>query len=158
MTEASGPAMGQPAGPTAATAGLGSRFAARLLDGLIIGLPLTILFAIIGMGTGGLGLENWLGGAIFTLLWLGYYAYFESTTGATLGKKLVNIRVVAANGTSPSMEAAVKRNAWMLLGLLPFVGWLLQLIAVIVIAVTISSNEYNRGKHDEIADTGVMAS
>lgn len=150
--------MGQPAGQTAATAGLGSRFAARLLDVLIVGIPAAIVFAILGLGMGGFGFDGWLGGAIFSLLWYGYYVYFESTTGATLGKKLVNIRVVAANGAAPSTEAAAKRNVWMLLGIVPILGGIAQLVAVIVIAVTISSNEYNRGKHDEFADTGVMAS
>lgn len=154
-----GPApMGQPAGPQTATAGLGARFGARLLDALLIGIPVSILFAISGMGgLGTFGMRGWISGAIFSILWFGYYVYFESTTGATLGKKLLNIRVVAADGNPPSTEAAAKRNIWMLFGLVPILGDLASLVAVIVIAVTISSNQYNRGKHDEFADTGVMA-
>jgi uncharacterized RDD family membrane protein YckC len=159
MTEASGPAMGQPAGAAASTASLGARFGARLLDVVILLIPLLIVFFVLALFMTALGFDSWLMGAIFSLLWFGYYVYFESTTGATLGKKILRLRVVAADGTPPSTEAAAKRNAWMLLGLIPtFVGDLLSIIAVIVIAVTISSNEYNRGKHDEIAGTGVMAS
>lgn len=157
MTEAPGPPMGQPAGAPASTATLGLRFAARLLDAVIVGIPAAIIFALFGLGTGGFGLDNWLSGAIYSLLWFGYYVYFESTTGATLGKKLVNIRVVAADGNPPSTEAAAKRNVWMLFGLVPILGGIAQFVAVIIIAVTISSNEFNRGKHDEYAGTGVMA-
>lgn len=45
----------------------------------------------------------------------------------------------------------------MLFGLAPVIGGLALLITVIVIAITISSNQYHRGKHDEIAGTAVMA-
>lgn len=106
---------------------------------------------------GGFGLQGWIGNALFSLAWFGYYVYFESSTGATLGKKLLNIRVVAADGTPPSMEAAAKRNIWMLFGLVPIIGGIAGFIAVIVIAVTINSQPANRGKHDEFADTAVMS-
>ena len=160
MTEGTGPApTGPPTGVPASTASLGARFGARLLDGVIIGLPLTLLFMAFGLrGMGTFGLDGWITSAIFSILWFGYYFYFESTTGATLGKKLLNLRVVTADGNTPSTEAAAKRNVWMLFGLVPILGDLAQFVAVIVIAVTISSNEHNRGKHDEFAGTGVMTS
>jgi uncharacterized RDD family membrane protein YckC len=139
------------------TAGLGGRFGARLLDGLIVGIPASLLLGLAGIGVGGgLALDGWLFGAITSLLWFGYYVYFESTSGATLGKKLLNLRVVSADGSPPSTEAAAKRNVWMLFGLVPILGGIAQLVAVIVIAVTISSGAHNRGKHDEFAGTGVL--
>jgi uncharacterized RDD family membrane protein YckC len=100
--------------------------------------------------------DSWLTSAIISLLWFGYFVWFESNSGATVGKKLLNLRVVVADGSHPSMEAAAKRNVWMLFGLIPFVGGLLSLIAVIVIIVTISSNPDSRGKHDTFAGTAVM--
>jgi uncharacterized RDD family membrane protein YckC len=151
-----------PAGSGAATgtAGLGARFGARVLDALIVFIPASILLGLVGVGVGGgmggFGLDGWLFNAITSLLWFGYYVYFESTSGATLGKKLLNLRVVSADGSPPSTEAAAKRNIWMLFGIVPFIGGLAQFIAVIVIAVTISSGEANRGKHDEFAGTGVL--
>jgi uncharacterized RDD family membrane protein YckC len=148
----------QPAGGApASTAGLGVRFGARLLDGLIVGIPVSILLTIFGLGgMGTFGTGGWVGSAILSLLAFGYYVYFESTTGATLGKKLLKIRVVASDGSSPTAEAAAKRNIWMLFGLVPYLGDLASIIAVIVIAVTINSNQFNRGKHDEFAGTGVI--
>jgi uncharacterized RDD family membrane protein YckC len=160
VSDAPGPPPAAPPPPDAAavtgTAGLGARFGARILDGLIVFIPASILLGLAGLGMGGLALDSWLFNAITSLLWFGYYVYFESTSGATLGKKLLNIKVVAADGTPPSTEAAAKRNIWMLFGLVPIIGGIAQLVAVIVIAVTISSNEANRGKHDEFAGTGVL--
>jgi uncharacterized RDD family membrane protein YckC len=143
-------------GMPASTAGLGVRIGARILDALLVGLPAAILLGILGLGGMGFGGDTWLGSAIISLLWFGYFVWFESNNGATVGKKLLNLRVVVADGSHPSMEAAAKRNVWMLFGLIPFVGGLLSLIAVIVIIVTISSNPDSRGKHDEFAGTAVM--
>jgi uncharacterized RDD family membrane protein YckC len=140
----------------AATAGLGVRIGARILDVLLVAIPAGILLSILGLGGLGFGGDTWLGSAIISLLWFGYFVWFESNSGATVGKKLLNLRVVVADGSHPSMEAAAKRNVWMLFGLIPFVGGLISLIAVIVIIVTISSNPDSRGKHDEFAGTAVM--
>jgi uncharacterized RDD family membrane protein YckC len=149
----SGPGAGVPA----STAGLGVRIGARLLDALLVGLPAAIVLGLLGFGAGmGMGGDTWLGSAIISFLWFGYFVWFESNSGATVGKKLLNLRVVVADGSNPSLEAAAKRNVWMLFGLIPLVGGLLSLIAVIVIIITISTNEASRGKHDEFAGTAVM--
>lgn len=141
------------------TAGLGRRFLARLLDALIVGLPVSIILAILGLPaqTFGLGgVEGWITGAVTALLWWGYYVLLEANGGATLGKRIVRVRVVTAGGGDPSMQAAALRNLWLLFGLIPLLGGVIQLIAVIVIAVTISTSPHNRGKHDEIASTAVV--
>lgn len=157
MTEGPGrPPTGPPAGAPTSTASLGARFGARLLDTLIVGIPAAVVLGLAGVGIGGFDAGGWLGNAIFSVLWFGYFVHLESTTGATLGKRLLKLRVVAADGSAPSTEAAAKRNVWMLFGLVPFIGGIAQFVAVIVIAVTISSNAYNRGKHDEFAGTGVL--
>ncbi len=142
----------------AGTASLGVRIGARLLDWLIVYIPLFIIFLVVGVGAafGGFGVEGWISGAIFAVLWFGYFVWFESNQGATIGKKLLNLRVVTADGSNPTMEQAAKRNVWMLFGIVPFVGGLLSLAAVIIIIVTISSNPDNRGYHDNFAGTAVM--
>ena len=143
----------------AGTAGLGQRILARILDWLIIFIPATILFVIIGIGTaftGGFGLRGWLPGAILSLAYFGYFVYLESNQGATLGKKVLNLKVVTADGSNPTMEQSAKRNVWMLFGLVPVIGGLASLAAVIIIIVTISSDPNNRGYHDNFAETAVM--
>jgi uncharacterized RDD family membrane protein YckC len=143
-------------GVPASTAGLGVRIGARILDFLLVGVPALILLTLLGLGGTGFGTDGWLGGAVLSLLWFGYFVWFESNRGATVGKQLLNLRVVVADGSHPSIEVAAKRNVWMLFGLIPFIGGLVSLIAVIVIIVTISSNPDSRGKHDEFAGTAVM--
>jgi uncharacterized RDD family membrane protein YckC len=145
-----GPASGVPA----STAGLGVRIGARLLDFLIVGIPASILLGILGLGFA-FG-DTWVSSAVVSLLWFGYFVFFESNSGATVGKKLLNLRVVVADGTNPSLEVAAKRNVWMLFGLIPLIGGILSFVATIVIIVTISSNPDSRGKHDEFAGTAVM--
>ena len=135
-----------------ATAGVGIRFGAKILDGLIVGIPMSIVLAILGVGT-----ASYVATVVQTAVFLGYVIYFESSTGATIGKRLLNLSVVDETGGVPSPEAAFKRNAYGLLSLIPtFIGGLLSLGAAIAIAVTISTDEHNRGLHDQFAGTGVM--
>lgn len=163
------PSMGDPTpqgygGPTppgegqqpASAAGLGVRIGARLLDTLLVGVPVVIVLALIGLGTAGFGVRGWASNAILALLWFGYFVWFESNQGATVGKKLLTMQVIATDGRYPSMAVAAKRNVWMLFGLIPFVGGLLSLIAVVVIIVTISSSSDDRGYHDTFAGTAVL--
>jgi uncharacterized RDD family membrane protein YckC len=146
------PAAPQVGMPTA-TAGLGARIGARLLDGLIVGLPASIILGLIFR----LDTTGWIVSAIVSLLWFGYFVLMESNQGATVGKRLLNLRVVGADGTPPSIEQAAKRNIWMLFGLIPtFLGGLISFVAVIAIIVTIATNEANRGVHDQFAETAVM--
>lgn len=144
----------------AATAGPGPRFLARLLDALLVYVPAGLVLQLLGLPPPVFplgGLDVWAWGAVTALVWFGYYVAFEAGAGGTLGKRLMKLWVVAADGRPPGAGAAAKRNLWLLFGLVPFVGGLAQLVAVVVIAVTISSSEHQRGKHDEFAGTAVMA-
>jgi uncharacterized RDD family membrane protein YckC len=143
-------------GTGTSNAGLGRRFAARLLDVLLVFLPVSLLLAVAGLPppTFGLGgTEAWLHSAVTALLWAGYYIAFEGTTGATLGKRLLHLKVYRADGHDADITAAATRNLWLLLGLIPWAGGLLQLAAVIVIAVTIATDGQHRGGHDRLAGT-----
>ncbi len=104
-------------------------------------------------------LENVVDAIILTALYIGYLAFMESNSGKTLGKMIMKIEVRGPNGGPPTMEQAVKRNAYFgaaLLGAIPFVGWILQFIAmvgvIIYIIVSINNNDQTRqGWHDEFA-------
>ena len=89
-------------------AGFGLRFGAILLDGLIIGLPLKIfgnIFSAIGDEAD----------SVYTLItiviyWL-YFAIMESSKNqATLGKKILKIKVVDMNGNKVSFARATGRH------------------------------------------------
>jgi uncharacterized RDD family membrane protein YckC len=141
------------------------RFAARLIDAIIIGIvsfviiiPIVIGLVVSDGATGGMGgygfgfsVPGLISSIIGAALTIGYFAWFESARGMTLGKQLLNLRVVGPQGGNPTMEQAFKRNAWYLLAIIPFLGGLLQLAAAIYIAVTISGAADKRGWHDQFA-------
>ena len=51
----------------------------------------------------------------------------------------------------PTVQQSAVRNAFTLLPIIPFVGGLLGVIAILVIAVTINASPTKQGKHDELA-------
>jgi len=145
-----------PGGPApvagAQPGGLGGRFLARLIDGLILLIPNIILVVV---------LNDAVASVVGGIIYLGYYAYLESSQGRTFGKQIMKLRVHGASGGNPTMEEALRRNAWAALGIIssiPILGilaGLAELVAVIAIAVTISQDPLKRGWHDKFANTTV---
>jgi len=123
------------------------RFAARLIDGIIVNVVAFIIALAIGSVS-----NYWVTGLFSGLLMFLYFLAFESTQGWTPGKKLLGLSVHGPGGApKPDVQQAAIRNVWTLLNIVPFIGVLLTLIAVIVIAVTINSSPTKQGKHDELA-------
>ena len=123
------------------------RFGARLIDGIIVNVVAFIIAFAIG------SLNNyWVTGLFSGLLMFLYFLAFESTQGWTPGKKLLGLSVRGPGGApKPDVQQAAIRNVWTLLNIVPFIGGLLTLVAVIVIAVTINGSPTKQGKHDELA-------
>ncbi|GAA2010399.1 RDD family protein [Nocardioides kribbensis] len=154
---------GQPGGPV--PAGLLERFLARLIDGVLMGIVSFIIGMVFGgnvVATDGTDGQSYAAAAAATLLGvivnLAYFGFLESSRGATLGKQLLKLRVVAPEGGNPTLATAVKRNIFLafgLAGLVPFlgiIGSLATLVAVIVIAVQINGDKAQRqGWHDKFA-------
>ncbi|WP_446223917.1 RDD family protein [Nocardia sp. IBHARD005] len=131
-------------------ADLGTRFGARVIDQLIVSIPLTIVLVLI-LGSGG-GFQL-IAGVITALAVYGYYVAMEVTQGGqTLGKKILGLRVVAPGG-APSLtpEQSLKRNAFVALYAIPCVGQLAFVGLSIYIAVTISNDPNKQGWHDKFA-------
>ena len=126
---------------------MGVRVAARLIDGIIVNIvALVLAFAIDAISS------YWVTGLFSGLLMFIYFVAFETTQGWTPGKKLLGLSVHGPGGTpKPTAQQSAIRNVWTLLNIVPFIGGLLTLIAVIVIAVTINSSPTKQGKHDELA-------
>lgn len=107
-------------------AGWWSRFAAILIDGIVIGVPYGVLMGI-GGGVGGgagsalifLGIVVGIGLGLFKL-------YKEGTTGQFIGKKAVNIRLLReADGQPLGFGMAfVRYIAHFLDSLACYIGWL----------------------------------
>ncbi len=149
------------------------RFLARLLDGLIMFVPLMIAtviinvaFAVISNGFFFNYISGVLTGILSVVVFIGYNVYFETNKGATIGKSVMKLKVVGADGVSlPTTAESVKRNIWGASGVgnvIPFIGGfilgLAALVGVIMIAVGISNDTARRqGWHDKFAgDTRVL--
>jgi uncharacterized RDD family membrane protein YckC len=130
-----------------APGGLLPRFLARVIDGVIVGVVGFIVLFVLHMQS------SILVTGLFTgLLMFIYFVAFEVTQGSTPGKKLLGLSVRGPGGTpKPDLQQSAVRNVFTLLPIVPFVGGLLAVVAIIVIAVTISSSPTKQGKHDELA-------
>ena len=152
--------------PTVQTsyAGFWIRLVSRLVDGFIVGVPLTvILFIFVAIG-GALGANTSdqnsqsaatavLGGG-FTLFYVlalvatvGYQVYFWGTSGQTIAMRLFHLKVVDANTGGPiGIGRAVVRwlmtivNTWAC-----YVGW-----------IWVAFDARKQGWHDKVASSVVL--
>jgi uncharacterized RDD family membrane protein YckC len=144
------------------------RFLARLIDGILLGIVNAIIVSAIivgalmgdsatGFGPSGNIAAGLVASVLTTAIQLGYFAYLESSRGQTVGKMLLKLQTRGPGGGNPTMEQALRRNAFYAISLLswiPIVGifaGLAQLAIVIYIAVTINNSPTKQGWHDGFA-------
>lgn len=135
-------------------AGFWIRFAAKLIDGLIIGVPLMILFFIFlfpamasGQAPEELGIMFQLIFQLVSYVISGIYTiFFVGKYGATPGKMACKLRVVSAEGEKISYGRATGRFfAEILSGLICNIGYIIA-----------AFDEQKRSLHDHIASTRVV--
>src|SRR5689334_10040421 len=93
---------------------VGRRIGALIVDGLL----LAVVFIVVGLVSGGGHAANGSanvtlgsqGTAIYVLIVLAYFFACESTTGQTLGKRLLGIRVTRLDGGRASAGQALLRT------------------------------------------------
>lgn len=139
-------------------AGRGTRLGASLLDGLLLVASL-IPGALIGAGAmGALGEDE--GSVVMVglmvLCGLGlaiYQMYLISTTGQSLAKKWLGIRIVKLDGSLPGFVHGVLLRQWVmgLLNAIPFIGNIIALVDPLMIF-----GDERRCLHDHIAGTKVI--
>jgi uncharacterized RDD family membrane protein YckC len=122
---------------------LPARVAARAIDVLVLAAIDAGLGRLIGFGF------DWL--IIGAALVFAYFALLDTMVGATLGKLALGLRVIGPNGSRPTLRQALIREAFVVIGAIPFVGPLLALAAWVIIIVTIRSSPLRQGKHDRLA-------
>jgi uncharacterized RDD family membrane protein YckC len=91
----------------------------------------------------------WL--AIHAGLVFAYFTLLDAYRGTTLGKRVFGLKVIGPGGAAPTLQQAAIREAFTLLGAIPFAGPVLALGAWIVILLTVRSSPTRQGKHDELA-------
>ena len=119
------------------------RLVARVID--------AILLVVIGVILGVMMKFNFAWLFLQSGLTFGYFVLLDTYQGATLGKQVMRLRVTAPGGGNPTLGQAAIREAFTLVGAIPFIGPLLSLGAWIGIAITISSSPTLQGQHDQLA-------
>ncbi|MGW0395678.1 RDD family protein [Streptomyces sp. NPDC003042] len=153
-------------------ADFGKRLAARVIDLLIIGIPLFLIR--LPFGTERYVVDTERGedvtevitrsydgtGLLWTLIaivaYVGYDWWMTKTDGRTLGKKAMGLRVAMLNdGSVPGSNAALGRAAmlWIPTLVCCFCLWPLALIVSMLI-----DKPYKQGLHDKVAKTVVVKS
>jgi uncharacterized RDD family membrane protein YckC len=133
---------GEPAG-TFVPAELAPRVAARAIDVAVLVVVEVGLGRVMGFGF------DWL--ALGTALVLVYFAGLDALFGATLGKAALGLRVLGPDGGTPTLRQALVREAFTVVGSVPFIGGPLSLGAWIWIGRSIRRSESRQGKHDRLA-------
>jgi uncharacterized RDD family membrane protein YckC len=142
-------------------AGVGIRFGARFIDGLLFLVPLVLVLVLLmptmlrtaatnkppAMFNGGFVLVALVFSLFYEVLMLRYW-------GATLGKMACGLRVVRSDGSSLGWGVSFGRYFMynVVISAVPFVNWIL----LITTAVMAGTDEQKRGLHDRVCDTRVI--
>ena len=140
-------------------ASFGRRFAAYLIDGLIVGLIAGIPSGCLGGLAATMAPQDEetlfvviMGVALIGVLWgfiavTLYYAMMWSRTGQTLGKKWLGIKVVTADGLPPSFWRAVGRA---------LIGYMISSWIFSLGFLWMLWDDYCQGWHDKLFGTYVV--
>src|SRR6476659_6537267 len=135
------------------------RFLARLIDGVILAVVYVVVSVVVGVAVTGDGGALYRSGSgaraasavLGAVIYLGYFSLLESTRGQTVGKTVRRLRTLGPAGGNPTLDQSLRRNIWVaagILGVIPVVGstigGLLELLAVVMIAVGINNGPLHR--------------
>jgi uncharacterized RDD family membrane protein YckC len=90
--------------------GVGRRAVAIIIDTILMGIVGYLLAMVTGSTTaGGFNLTGGPG-LLFFLIVIAYYVVMEKTSGATLGKMAMKLKVVKQDGAALDWQASIVRN------------------------------------------------
>lgn len=163
-----GPAAGSPYGEPDPLAGMpplasrGLRLLARIVDALIVGIPVGIVMALLNLATTSGDAEPWDSGntvsqsIVYQLVYLVYEGLMLTRSGQTLGKKLVKVRVaVLQNGQVPHGSPGwIRALTYSIPPVIPCIGSLFWLVNVLFCTW---DKPYRQCLHDKVAKTVVVS-
>ena len=154
-------------GPQPTYAGFWIRLVARLIDGLILGVPFGIVFAVFAIAGGAFAnntssssqdSQNATAAAVFgggflllyvlaLVVQIGYWIYFWGTSGSTLGMRLLHLKVVDADTAGPIgyARATVRFLMSLVNGWACYIGW-----------IWVAFDPRKQGWHDKVANSVVL--
>lgn len=119
------------------------RIGARLIDALLLAGLGGAAGGIIGFGPGWLALQ--------TVIVFAYFVLLDTMVGTTVGKRILGLAVTGADNPNPTMRQAAIREAFTLVGAIPFAGPPLAAIAWIAIVASMNASPTGQGIHDRLA-------
>ena len=129
---------GAGAGTLYPKAPFGARFLALLVDHLISSIPAALLwvFVVAAFAAGSTGLGAVLAvAAVAGTIWALYYTFTKDGRpgGQSVGKKMMGLMVVHLESNQPCNQgqSALRYLVMFLLGLVPYVGWLIEPIVTL---------------------------
>lgn len=135
----------------------GKRLLARIIDAIIIGVPLgVILYFAFGGYAYDTNLRNFWQDLIYALVYFAYDGYMLTTRGQTVGKMLMRIRVAMLDsGSTPEGRPGWTRAAvYALPPIVPCCGAVFWLVNVLW---CLWDRPYHQCLHDKAAKTVVVA-
>ena len=111
--------------------GVGRRAVAIIIDTILLGIVGYLIASVTG-GTTEMGFNLTGGpGLLFFLVVIGYYVVMEKTSGATLGKMAMKLKVVKQDGTALDWQASIVRNVLRIID-----GFFFYLVGAIVVWIS----------------------
>jgi uncharacterized RDD family membrane protein YckC len=150
-------------GPGAASslryAGVGVRFGARFIDGLVFMVPFVIVAALLmpNLFRAGAGRPAMFSGTLIAatvIFALFYEVLMLRNFGATLGKMACGLKVVRSEGSRLGWGVSFGRFFMfnVVISAIPLVNWILLITTAIMAGV----DDQKRGLHDRVCDTRVI--
>jgi uncharacterized RDD family membrane protein YckC len=129
------------------TAGFGPRLLARLIDGVLIGLPLFALEAALGF--------SWTAVVLAGLVGMVYEVGLIARRGQTVGKRVMGVAVTtSATHELPTLFQSFVR--WLLPGVAALAPGLFSLLGALIVYLPMFFDPMRRGLHDQLAGTRVV--
>ena len=125
-------------------AGFGIRFAALIIDAVVLGVVVAILSLV---NITSITDPSASGTIIQTLISFAYYIIFTATTGQTLGKMALGIMVVDANGGKLTIGKVILRET---------IGKFVSFVTLFIGFIIVRFDAKNQGFHDKIASSYVI--
>lgn len=132
-------------------AGFWVRYAAIFIDGITIGIPLAILFAVLGYILKSVGLTTAEDSSLLDLIYVAFYVpiilFFVIKFGATPGKMFFGLKIVSKEGANPNLKTAFLRE---------IIGKIVSSLILNIGYLWVAFSHDKQGIHDKIAGTHVI--
>ena len=111
--------------------GVGRRAVAIIIDTILLGIVGYLLAMVTGSTTQGGFMLTGAPGLLFFLIVIAYYVVMEKTSGATLGKMAMKLKVVKQDGAALDWQASIVRNVMRIID-----GFFFYLVGAIVVWIS----------------------